>query len=555
MRGEKLMTSGAASFEAGRGESAHGKTCVFLDGFSLTIKDIVAVARGGARVELSGDAGVRMAVDISRQLLVDEIGRGTALYGITTGFGDSAHRHVPAGAALRLQENLIRFLGCGTGAMATAETVRAVMLVRANTLARGHSGVRIELIEQLVNFLNHHITPQIPEEGSVGASGDLVPLSYVAAALTGERDVIYREEIQPAAKALVSAGLAPLTLEPKEALALVNGTAFMTGLAVLALADAQRLAVFSDVNTAMAVEVLHGLVDPFDEFVHDTAKPHPGQVQSAARVRNLLRSSQFVSRSRVNPTRKASGYIELPRAVQDKYSIRCAPQFTGVLWDTISWASDWLTIEVNSSNDNPLVDPVTGRVLGAGNFSGGHVALAMDALRTAVASVADLMDRQVALVVDEKFNGGLTPNLVARLPAEDPDAGLHHGFKGMQLACSSLTAEALSLTMPLGSFSRSTECHNQDKVSMGTTAARRTRDVVALTEKVAIIQLLALCQAADLRGSNGLGETRLVHDRVRRVAPEVSRDREMDVDITHVLRLLHDGVLLDGVSDAPLRKD
>jgi histidine ammonia-lyase/phenylalanine ammonia-lyase len=216
--------------------------------------------------------------------------------------------------------------------------------------------------------------------------------------------------------------------------------------------------------------------------------------------------------------------------------LRCAPQFTGVLWDTLGWVEEWLAVEINSSTDNPPFDTAAGTVRNGGNFAGGHVALAMDTLKTAVASVADLMDRQLELIVDEKYNQGLTPNLIPNLLDGDPEQGLNHGFKGMQLVCSSLTAEALSRCMPLAAFSRSTECHNQDKVSMGATAARSARDVVGLAEKVAAIHLLALCQAADLRGADRLGTgTRAVYGRVRTAVPMVATDRPMADDIGAVV--------------------
>ena len=424
------------------------------------------------------------------------------------------------------------------------------MLIRANNLARGHSGVRVELVERLLTLLNLGVTPVIPEEGSVGASGDLVPLSYVAAAVLGCRDVSYRGEVRPAADVLRDVGLEPLVLEPKEGLGLVNGTAFMTAFATLATADARRIALVADVCTAMATEVLNGISGPFQPFLHDVAKPHPGQVRTAANVRTMLDGSTM-ARSYADVVGELGAidgeYREMDVQIQDKYSLRCAPHFTGVLWDTLEWVERWLAVEVNSTNDNPLFDVERGAVLSGGNFSGGHVALAMDALRTAVASVADLLDRQLELVVDEKFNHGLTPNLIAALPPGDPEEGLNHGFKGMQIACSSLTAEALSRCMPMTAFSRSTECHNQDKVSMGATAARHARDVVALTEKVAAIHLLALCQAADLRGADRLGRTRAVYDRIRARVPFVATDREMAADVAAVLDLLHDGSLAEGL--------
>jgi histidine ammonia-lyase/phenylalanine ammonia-lyase len=521
---------------------------VVLDGHTLRIGHVVGVARSGDPVRLSDRSSTTAAIEASRRLVDDMVGRDLPLYGITTGFGDSVHRQVAGDRAAQLQHRLIAFLGCGTGRVADVDVARAVTLIRANNLARGHSGVRPELITGLIDLLNAGITPAIPEEGSVGASGDLVPLSYVAAALMGERDVLVGGRQRPAARALADAGLRPLELLPKEGLALVNGTAFMTGIAALAAADARRIARLADATTALTIEVLQGITGPFDAFVHEVAKPHPGQVRAAAQVRQLLvDSSLAVSYEEVTAQ---VGAMERPSRelsvqIQDKYSVRCAPHFTGVLYDTLDWVERWLTVEINSSNDNPLFDTTTERIVSGGNFAGGHVALAMDALKTAVASIADLMDRQLELIVDEKFNNGLTSNLIPQLPIGDPEHGLNHGFKGMQLACSSLTAEALNKCMPLTVFSRSTECHNQDKVSMGATAARGARDVVSLAEKVAVIHLLALCQAADLRGAHRLGRTRDLYERVRSLVPVVGRDRAMDVDINTLLGALREGRLID----------
>jgi histidine ammonia-lyase/phenylalanine ammonia-lyase len=519
---------------------------VVLDGHSLTLDDVAAVARG-APASISGDPGIRKAIEASRSLKLELIEQGVPLYGVTTGFGDSVHRQISPSKADLLQLHLIRGLGAGTGTPATEETARAVLLVRANSLVRGHSGVRFALVQRLVELLNAGIVPVIPEEGSVGASGDLVPLSYVAGVVTGTRDVYYKGRVCAAADALRDAGLAPLELESKEGLALVNGTAFMTGIGALAAAGARRLALLADVCTAMATEVLNGITGPFQPFVHDVAKPHPGQVQSARNVRTLLEGSALALN--YEQVVRDAGVIEgdfreLPVQIQDKYSLRCAPHFTGVLWDTLEWADRWLCTEINSTNDNPLFDVSSGHVFSGGNFAGGHVALAMDSLKTAVASIADLMDRQLELIVDEKFNHGLTPNLIPALEAGNPQEGLNHGFKGMQLACSSLTADALSRCMPLTAFSRSTECHNQDKVSMGATAARQARDVVALTEKVGAIHLIALCQAADLRGADKLGRTRAIYERVREVVRFLDTDRAMGDDVATVVELLRAGTLL-----------
>ena len=535
--------------EALLAEDVIGPAAVVI-GCQLTLKDIASVARGGAPAILTTNATVRSRIDRTRRHLSELVERGTPVYGVTTGFGDSVHRHIDSNNAALHQERLIAFLGNGTGASLPEPTARAVTLIRANNLARGYSGVRIELIERLLELLNAGITPVIPEEGSVGASGDLVPLSYVAAVVTGRRKVRFRGRIVDAADALAKTGLEPLVLQEKEGLGLVNGTAYMTAIAALACLDADRLAHLADVCTAMTVEVLGAITTPFHPFLHDVTKPHPGQIRSAANIRGLLTGSRMGRAYEdviAEITSKGVKPSQTTAQIQDKYSIRCAPHFTGVLFDVLAWATQWVETEVNASTDNPLLDPTSGEVFSGGNFSGGHIALAMDTLKAAVSSVADLLDRQLALVVDEKFNRGLGPNLIPACPEDHPEYGLNHGFKGMQLACSSLTADALSRGMPLSAFSRSTECHNQDKVSMGATAARQARDVIEIVERVAAIHLLALCQAADLRGAHQLGRTAATYAKIRAKVPFVDRDRAMDQDIITVVDMIRNDTLLGPV--------
>jgi histidine ammonia-lyase/phenylalanine ammonia-lyase len=423
------------------------------------------------------------------------------------------------------------------------------MLIRANCLARGYSGVRQEVVDLIVACLREGVLPAIPERGSVGASGDLVPLCYLASMLIGEGNAMVNGTLVPAGKALAERGLKPLVLQAKEGLALINGTSFMSGFAVLAAHDAVNLAIVADLCTALASEALTGNRGHFDPFIH-RQKPHPGQVRSAARIRALLSGSQLSTDQPqvldANPDIEDHGVVVLDRIVQDRYSVRCAPHVIGVLSDTLEWAGRWLDIEVNSTNDNPLFDPDGENVPSGGNFYGGHVGQAMDALKTAVASLGDLLDRQLALMVDAKFNHGLTNNLAPRLDPADPAAGLYHGFKGMQLAASALAAEALKNTMPATVFSRSTESHNQDKVSMGTIAARDARTTVELVQEIAAIQLLAACQAIDLRGSSGLGQgTQAAYTLIREHVPFADRDRQMDRDIASVAGIIRSGALAD----------
>src|SRR4051795_3032743 len=500
-------------------------------------------ARRGAR--FPPEAARR--IEQTRDLKCDLIAREIPIYGVTTGFGDSAHRQIAPAKASALQQNMLRFLGAGTGQIASPEVTRATMLFRANCLAKGNSGVRLELVERLLELLNHDVLPLIPERGSCGASGDLVPLSYVGRALAGETEVLYEGEVREAADVLAELGLEPLELEAKEGLALTNGTSFMSAFAVLTVTDARELAFVADLGTALASQALLGNCGHFNAFLFE-AKPHPGMLESAANIRMLLEGSALVRDSEeIFPEHEldGAGYRELSRSVQDRYSIRCAPHITGALRDTLEWVERWVAIEINSSDDNPLFDAGAGRVQSGGNFYGSHITQAMDALKIALANMADLFDRQLELVVDEKFNAGLTPNLIPYFEADHPEAGLHHGFKGMQLCCSAMTAEALKLCNPASIHSRSTEAHNQDKVSMGTISARDARSIVEIAQNVAAIHLLAVTQAFDLRDpAKASPVTRAAHDLIRSRVPFMDGDRRMDKDIRAVADLIRSGELL-----------
>ena len=448
------------------------------------IDELVAVARSRARVRLSETPAFRARLATSARALHAAIERGEPVYGVTTGYGGSCGNRVDPRDIEALGVNLIRYHGCGTGAPLPIAETRAAMLCRLLCLARGYSGITPDLLERLTAFLNLGITPCVPSEGSVGASGDLTPMSYIAAALAGEREVVYRGRRMPAAEALAAAGLPPYRFAPKEPLAMLNGTSVMTGIAALAVWRSRGLLAAAMEATALAVHGLSGNAGHFHETIFD-AKPFAGQGRVAARLRELLAATGAAPR------------CDDPFALQDPYSLRCAPQILGVLADALTWIERWVEIEANGVNDNPLLDPATGAVLTGGNFYGGHIALAMDTLKAALASVADMADRQIALVVDGRFNRGLPGNLA---PANDGDCALHHGFKGMQITASALTAEMQKNAMPAAVFSRSTETHNQDKVSLGTIAARDAARQCELGARVAAIHWLAAAQACRLRG-------------------------------------------------------
>jgi histidine ammonia-lyase len=484
----------------------------------VRIEDVLALARGTARAVLDDDADCRRRIRASAEMLRARLEAGDTIYGVTTGFGESCINAIPAEVIAALPLNLVRFHGCGTGRTLDDVEGAAIVAARIASLSRGYSAVREDLLEALCDLLNHGVIPCIPAEGSVGASGDLTPLSYVAATLVGEREASFRGRTMPAAGALAEAGLAPLTLAPKEALALMNGTSVMTGLASLAFERAARLARFAAALTAMLSDVLRGNRAHFHERIFQL-KPHPGQALVARWIREDI---QYAGGSHVHGDR-----------LQDRYSIRCAPHVIGLLVDQMIASRPILEIELNSVNDNPILDPEQDLILHGGNFYGGHVCLVMDGMKSTIAGVADLMDRQMVLLCNPMTNNGLPADLVG---ATGEYRALHHGFKAMQIATSALAAEALKLSMPAAAFSRSTESHNQDKVSMGTIAARDCLRTLELTEQVAAILLLAAVQAVDLRGAVGCHARSLtLRDAVRGFVPFNDADRRQDLDIAAVL--------------------
>ncbi len=450
---------------------------VFGEG-ALTLEDVFAVARREREPRLAPSVLARMAK--SAAVVEATIKRGQVIYGVTTGYGDSCETEIPAALIEELPLHLSRYHRCGTGRILTDEETRATLAVRLSSLVQGWSGVTPELVRLLADMLRLDILPCIPAEGSVGASGDLTPLAYVAGCLAGEGTVRFGGKTMEVADAFAATGLKAIVLRPKEALAVMNGTAVMTGLAVLAFMRAEFLSRLACRLTAMASLALMGNPAHFDARLA-AAKPHPGQVRAFARIRADLAAYEAVCE---------------PDRLQDRYSIRCAPHVIGVLEDMLPAFRAMIETEINSANDNPLFDPIDGRTLHGGHFYGGHIAFAMDGLKNLTANVADLLDRQLALMVDTRYSNGLPQNLSG---STGPRAAINHGLKAVQIAASAWTAEALKQTMPASVFSRSTECHNQDKVSMGTIAARDALRVLELSEQVAAANVIATVQALRLR--------------------------------------------------------
>jgi histidine ammonia-lyase len=496
------------------------KTVVF-DGQPLTIEAICRIAKQHAQIELSPQPEFVERIDKGARFIDTLLKEQGFVYGVTTGYGDSCTVSIPLNLVEQLPKQLYTFHGCGLGDHFDAEQTRAILAVRLTSLARGFSGVRYRLLQQLAECLKQDILPLIPQEGSVGASGDLTPLSYVAAVLAGEREVIYQGQRQPTQTVFAAVNIEPLTLKPKEGLAIMNGTAAMTGIACLAYQRAEYLSQLATRITSLASVALNGNAYHFDEKLF-SVKPHPGQNRVAERLRADLQLQDSAPR---NDTR-----------LQDRYSLRCAPHVIGVLEDSLPWLRQFIENELNSANDNPIIDAEGEHVLHGGHFYGGHIAFAMDSLKTAVANLADLMDRQMAQLMDPKFNHGLPANLSG---ATSEQALLNHGFKALQIAVSAWTAEALKLTMPASVFSRSTECHNQDKVSMGTIAARDCIRILELTEQVAMAVLFAVVQGVELRGNVGALSPALQNTvrQLREHSAFLNTDRALEQELRVCLKL------------------
>lgn len=501
------------------------ESVVFGSG-KITIEQIVTISEGRAWVKMSDTEDFRKRFRAGTAFLEKLLEEDGVIYGVTTGYGDSCTRVIPANLVDQLPIHITRFHGCGLGDFFTPQQSLAILASRASSLAQGFSGVSEELLQTLLTLINHKVTPVIPQEGSVGASGDLTPLSYVAAVLMGEREVVYQSEKVPTQQVFELLDIRPLKLKPKEGLAIMNGTAVMTALACLAYKRAEYLSKLAARITAVASIALKGNSNHFDELLF-AVKPHPGQNQVASWIRHDL------------------NHTEHPRnsdRLQDRYSIRCAPHVIGVLQDALPWMRQSIEIELNSANDNPIIDGIGEHVLHGGHFYGGHIAFAMDSLKNCVANIADLMDRQMALLMDTKYSCGLPSNLSG---ATGERESINHGMKAVQIGVSAWTAEALKLTMPASVFSRSTECHNQDKVSMGTISARDCLRVLDLTEQVASAMLLAVFQALEIRLRKGeIDETTLssqigsMHDDLKQSFEFLEEDRPLEKTLRdHVSRI------------------
>ena len=516
---------------------------ITVKGEDLTIENVWDVAFNNEEINLPEDKEFWDTLAASRKFLEDYIATGVPTYGVTTDFGDSCHNQISVEKAGELQRDICTYHGIGLGPKFDRETGRAVVLARLNgNVKGGHSAIRPELAKMMVTMLNKDIIPVIPQLGSVGASGDLTPLSYLAAAIMGERDVYYKGKIVPAMEAFNAEGIKPLPIEAKEGLALMNGTSVMTAVASIAWKKAERLAKISDFLTAVTSEITKGKDTPFVAKVSEI-KNHKGQCESAAYVYDIIKDSKRVFRyedflkTQIEKL-DGKGFIAQQNKIQDRYSIRCAPQINGVYRDTLRFARDLITEELNSANDNPLVDIEAGRLYNTGNFYGGHICAACDYMRTALANISDLSDKQAEVIIDGKFNG-LTENLISYTPADHPRAGLRLGFKAAQITISAIRGEVMSYCFPISLTSQPTEALNQDKVSMGTISARKFNEQIELVYLQFATHLLAAMQAVDLAGKDDFAPfTKKIHSEVRRMSAFVEDDRTLDKEATAVAQWL-----------------
>jgi len=497
---------------------------VSITGDPLQIDDVIAVARGGAKAELGANVAERMAP--ARALVEKAVASDSIVYGITTGFGALASTRVSPNQAADLQVNLLRSHAAGVGRPLPDELVRAMLLLRARTLSQGHSGVRPEIPAALIDLLNREVLPVVPSQGSVGASGDLAPFAHLALPLIGEGEVKVAGEVMKAADAIADGLLRPLRLEAKEGLSLLNGTEGMLAMACLAIDDSHRLVRAADAACAMSVEALTGSSRPFFPQLH-RVRPHPGQILSAARIAQLLAASEI----------DASHHEDFVHAVQDAYSLRCAPQVHGAVFDTIEHAAAVAQIELGSVVDNPIVFPEEGEVLSGGNFHGEPLAFILDFLGIAVAELGSISERRIDRMLDPERSAGL-PAFLARSP------GLNSGYMMSQYTAAALVAENRVLAHPASVDSIPTSGSQEDHVSMGWGAGRKLAPIIINVTTIIAIEMMIAAQGLEFRLPlrPGPGVRRLL-ELVRSEVPPLDVDRPIGGEIEIVARLIRSGAV------------
>jgi histidine ammonia-lyase len=501
---------------------------VSLNGEHLTLEEIWDVSKGTAEVAISPSVAGKMKG--SRDFIERALLEGEKIYGVTTGFGMLSDQVIDRSQIEALQRNLIRSHSVGVGPLFDAETTRAIMLLRANVLAMGYSGVRVEILDTLVEMINRGVHPLIPEQGSVGASGDLAPLAHLASVLMGEGEADFKGEILSGKRAMEKAGISTLTLQAKEGLSLINGTQVMTGVGLLALLRAERLCKVADIVGACTLDALKGTLSAFDPDLQ-RVRPFPGHLAVSENFRKLGRGSEIAESHR------------FCSKIQDAYSLRCIPQVHGAVRDALAFVRKTLEIEVNSATDNPLIFPGAGKILSCGNFHGEPVAFALDLLGIVMAEIGGISERRIEKLINPALSG-----LPAFLTSE---GGLNSGLMMVQVSAAALASENKILAHPASVDSIPTSADKEDHVSMGPIAARKGREIVKNVEHILAMELLCATQGLEfllpLRPGIGIEEAyRIVRERV----PPIKGDRRFSEDIQKIQELIESGELLRKVEKA-----
>lgn len=498
---------------------------IVLDGVHLALEDVLEVAKGKANVKLSPAVPPKMKR--SRDFVERALAQGEKMYGVTTGFGMLADQVIDHSQIEALQRNLIRSHSVGVGPFFDEETSRAIMLLRANVLAMGYSGVRLEVLRTLIDMLNRRVHPRIPEQGSVGASGDLAPLAHLTSVLMGEGEAMYQGKVMSGRKAMEKAGIPILTLKAKEGLSLINGTQVMTAIGVLSLLRAERLCKVADIVGATTLDALKGTLSAFDSDIQKV-RPFEGHRAVSVNFQKLCR------RSEIEESHKFCSKI------QDAYSVRCMPQVHGAVRDGLAYVRKVLETEVNSATDNPLIFAEQKKILNCGNFHGEPVAFAMDLLGIVVSELGNISERRIEKLINPALSG-LPPFLTT-------EGGLHSGLMMVQVSAAALVSENKVLAHPASVDSIPTSADKEDHVSMGTIAARKGREIVRNVEHILAMELLCATQGLEfllpLKPGIGVQEAyRLVRQRI----PAIKGDRRFSTDIQKIQQLIESGELLEKV--------
>ncbi|MEA5093975.1 MAG: histidine ammonia-lyase [Sedimentibacter saalensis] len=494
---------------------------VIITGNTLTLEEIAEVCRNYCKVELSQSAVDRILA--SRKIVDDFVENGDVVYGITTGFGKFSDVSISKDESRLLQKNLIITHAVGAGKPFDTEIVRGIILLRINNLAKGYSGARLETILTMIEMLNKRVHPVVPQKGSLGSSGDLAPLSHMVLPMIGLGIAEYDGKVLTGEEAMKKAGIPVIELTSKEGLALINGTQVMTAVGSLTVYDALNLVKISDIAAALSFEAHHGIVDALDHKVHDV-RPHKGQIDTARIMLDLLTESKMTTRQ---------GDIR----VQDAYSLRCTPQVHGASKDAINYVKEKVEIEINSVTDNPIIFPETKEGISGGNFHGQPMALSFDFLGIALAELADISERRLERLVNPALSG-LPAFLVEH-------GGINSGFMIVQYSAASLVSENKVLSHPASVDSIPSSANQEDHVSMGTIAARKSREIMENVRRVLAMEIMCACQGIDMRGNKGLGKgTKPVYEAVRKSVPVLTEDRPLYEDINACEELIIDGTLV-----------